>query len=156
MWDKVAKFLGGSIGSFAKDVSDIADKFIRTKDEKAEFKKALIELKHKQETEGQRFSLKAEHEFNQRIKDMEGTASDLQHFWLGKAVLFCRGLQRPMWGFFVMFLDWKVFAGDWTIKEGSKTEMAFFIINFLVLGFLFGERAVKNVGPLIAQLFGKK
>lgn len=156
MFDKISKFIGGNLGQFAKDAAGIVNQFVHTKDEKVKAEHALLELKHKHEMAGQRFSLEAENEFNNRVKDLEGTASDLSHFKLGKLVLFFRGLQRPLWGFFVMFLDWQIFAENWTIKEGSKIEMAFFIINFLVLGFLFGERAVKNVGPLVAQMFGKK
>ncbi len=156
MFDKISKFIGGNLGQFAKDAASIVDRFVETKDEKSKIKRELIELAHKQEMEVQKKIFEAEHEFNQRIKDMEGTAKDLtQAGWLGKIVLFFRGLQRPLWGYGVMFMDVMVFSERWNLIEGSGKESAFWVINFLVLGFLFGERAVKNVGPLVAQMFGK-
>jgi hypothetical protein len=103
--------------------------------------------------------------FDDRIKEMEGTAKDLQQFgWLGKIVIFLRGMQRPLWGFFVLYLDYMVFIGNkWPtvgMQQGPENvgldfKSAFWIINFLVLGFLFGERAMRNVLPLIQQRLGK-
>lgn len=158
MFDKISKFIGGNIGQFAKDAASIVDRFVQTKDEKSEIKRALIELAHKQEMEVQEKIFEAEHEFNERIKDMEGTAKDLnQSGWAGKFVLFLRGAQRPLWGYAVIYMDFMIFSGRWAIpEENPQLQNAFWIINFLVLGFLFGERAVKNVGPLVAQMFQKK
>ncbi len=34
-------------------------------------------------------------------------------------------------------------------------NVAMIVINVLVLGFFFGERALKNLMPMIAQVFGK-
>ena len=92
--------------------------------------------------------------FNSKIKDMEGTASDLKTIpVIGAMVIFLRGLQRPVWGFATLYLDFKSFSGDWTLTE--KQDIALIVINLLVLGFLFGERALKNVMPLINAYFGK-
>lgn len=59
-------------------------------------------------------------------------------------------------------MDFMVFSGAWKIDEfvkivgnntiGTNIESAFWMINFLVLGFLFGERAMKNVLPLFKGL----
>jgi hypothetical protein len=52
-------------------------------------------------------------------------------------------------------MDFMVFSGQWPLT-GSTTQnaansldlqSAFWVINFLVLGFLFGERAMRNVMP---------
>lgn len=100
-------------------------------------------------------------EFDQQIKDMEGTAADLkQAGWPGRVILFLRGAQRPIWGFFVMVLDFMVFSGKWklatlTAAAGLDVTSAFWVINFLVLGFLFGERAAKNVLPLLGPMIQK-
>jgi lipopolysaccharide export LptBFGC system permease protein LptF len=44
---KVGEFLGGAGGGIIKQVSEVADTFIQTKEEKAEFKLKLKELEHK-------------------------------------------------------------------------------------------------------------
>ena len=106
--------------------------------------------------EQEKLALEQDAEFNKRIKEMEGTASDLiQAGWLGKVILFFRGMQRPLWGYSVLVLDFMIFSGKWKLPEisvaagdvvsGADVESAFWWINFLVLGFLFGERATKNV-----------
>jgi hypothetical protein len=92
-------------------------------------------------------------EFNQRIQEMEGTANDLKSIsFFGPIVIFLRGCQRPVWGYATLYMDFMVFSGRW--KELSEMqESALWVINLLVLGFLFGERAVKNIMPLVAQYF---
>jgi len=93
-------------------------------------------------------------EFNSRLKDMEGTAKDLKSIpVLGPIVIFLRGTQRPVWGFATLYLDYKWFSGDWTLDDQQGSAAA--IINLLVLGFLFGERAIKNLEPLLLKLFAK-
>lgn len=155
MFDKILNLFKGT---FVKDVGNVIDRFVQTKGEKEEAKRIMAELVHSQEMELQKFSLEAEQTFNQRIKDMEGTAKDLnQSGWMGRIVLFLRGAQRPLWGYAVIYMDFMIFSSRWTIPgENPQLQNAFWIINFLVLGFLFGERAVKNVGPLVAQMFQKK
>lgn len=92
---------------------------------------------------------------NQRIAEHEGTASDLKAIpFFGPLMIFLRGLQRPVWGFATLYMDFLWFA-EWTTLTG-KQESALMIINVLVLGFLFGERAIKNVMPLVIKLFEAK
>ena len=97
----------------------------------------------------------ADTEFNTRIKEMEGTASDLKTIpIIGAVVIFLRGMQRPIWGFATLYMDFKSFSGGWELTE--KQDVVLLAINILILSFLFGERAVKNVLPLIGAYFGKK
>ena len=87
-----------------------------------------------------------------RIGQLEGTASDLKAVpVLGPAMLFMRGAQRPVIGYAMMYLDYMVFSGAWTVKEGPMMNL-FFLMNALVLAFLFGERAIKNVAPMIGDM----
>ena len=37
---------------------------------------------------------------------------------------------------------------------GLDVQSVFWVINFLVLGFLFGERAMRNILPLLQQRMG--
>ena len=98
----------------------------------------------------------AEQSLNERIAMYEGTASDLKSIpILGPLMLFIRGAQRPVWGFAVLWMDYGVFSGAWKIADPTITN-AFWIINFLVLGFLFGERAVTNIMPFFIQMMKAK
>jgi len=92
---------------------------------------------------------------NQRIAEYEGTAADLKAIpFFGPVMIFLRGLQRPVWGFATLYMDFLWFA-EWTVLT-QKQESALMVINVLVLGFLFGERAIKNVMPLITKMFEAK
>jgi hypothetical protein len=100
-------------------------------------------------------AITAEEVLTSRIAQLEGTASDLKSVpFVGPMVLFLRGLQRPLWGYATLFMDYMWFS-EWTTLT-SKQESALMAINILVLGFLFGERAIKNVMPLITKLFEAK
>ena len=95
-------------------------------------------------------------QLDKRIADQEGTAKDLKTIpILGPLILFARGAQRPVWGFATLWMDAKwFFEVGLTFSEQQQT--ALIVINVLVLGFLFGERAVQNLTPMIVQVFGKK
>lgn len=151
MFDKI---LGLFTSKVIPQVGDLLYKFIPTKEKRDEAQRELVSLMHNNEMEVQRFTLEAEQTFNQRVKDLEGTATDLKQFgWVGKTVIFLRGLQRPIWGFGTLYMDYMIFSKEWVIpNEDQQLKSAFWIINFLVLVFLFGERAVKNVGPLVIQM----
>jgi len=122
--------------------------------------KANIELKMKNiELEYQRMVenalVEASESLNKRIAINEGTAKDLLALpIIGRILLFCRGAQRPIWGFGVLYMDYMVYSGAWSLKEGQEAS-AFWVINLLVLGFLFGERTVKNLTPLILGFMGR-
>jgi len=94
-------------------------------------------------------------EFNARIKDMEGTAADLKAIpILGPFMLFLRGSQRPVWSFATMYYDFLWFSNTDAFSEQQGT--ALMVVNCLVLSFTFGERALKNLEPLIKNVFGKQ
>ncbi len=125
-------------------------------EQQANVKLQLENLAIKKQSQLDKAANEAERNLNDRIAQHEGTAKDLLALPLiGRVVIFARGCQRPLWGFFTMYADLMWFSNDW----GALTDLqgkALLIINFLVLGFLFGERAIKNVMPLIIQYFGKK
>ncbi len=110
-----------------------------------------IEQDKRQQTD--KALLDAELMLTERISKLEGTASDLKSLpVVGRLMLFARGCQRPVWGFFTMYLDWCWFS-EWTLSE--KQQLALIVVNILVLGFLFGERAIRNLTPLISRLFNR-
>ena len=66
-----------------------------------------------------------------------------------------RQLLRPAWCVGVLFFDLNVFSGAWPLSPDSRVESCFWLVNFLVLGFLFGERSLANLLPLAAAWMGR-
>ena len=156
MFEIIRKLFGGDKGVVG-GISDIVDKFVTTKEEKAAIKLELTKFLHQKEIEARELTYKEQQQFNERIKQLEGTASDLnQSGWLGRVVLFFRGAQRPIWGFAAMYIDFMVFSGRWTINPNTEISSAFWILNGLVLGFLFGERALLNIAPKVKDIIATR
>lgn len=156
LWNKLIDSVGGSLVGNIVDTVKAYFPPSMSDQEKAALEFKVREVAHKQELSLLQATNHMEAEFNQRIKDMEGTASDLKAIKvIGPLVIFLRGLQRPVWGFATLYIDYQVFAGEWKLLADSKQDAAFLVINLLVLGFLFGERALKNVGPVIERMIKK-
>ena len=159
LFAKVADFLAGGMGS--KIVDTVKDYFppSMSDQEKAQVNQAILQSAREHEVRLLTLAQEGQEEFNERIKDLEGTAADLQQAgWFGKVIIFLRGAQRPVWGFGVLILDFQVFSGAWQLRPldvggGQVVDLVstFWAINLLVLGFLFGERAAKNILPLLQQ-----
>ncbi|HAS88284.1 MAG TPA: hypothetical protein DCS48_03125 [Desulfovibrio sp.] len=128
---------------FPPDMSE-ADKM------KAQMKiKAVADRKEK---EMMTMAMQADKDLTDRIAKLEGTAQDLKQLpVVGRFIIFARGCQRPLWGFATLYMDFLWFTA-WKLTE--KQETALCIINLLVLGFLFGERTIKNLEPLMMKIFG--
>lgn len=148
----MADFFAGGLGSSIVDT--VKDYFPPSMSdaEKADLSFRINEAANKQANEAAKLANEADTEFNQRIKDLEGTANDLKSIpVIGPIVIFLRGCQRPVWGYSTLYMDYMVFSDEWTSLSETQ-ESALWIINLLVLGFLFGERAIKNLMPLIERL----
>lgn len=152
---KVTDFVGGSLFKeikntiteyFPPDLSPV---------QKAEIEHKLTIFLHEKELEANRILNDAAAQLDKRIAVQEGTAADLKTIpVLGHILIFARGSQRPVWGFATLYMDFK-----WLFEPGTFTEQqqtAMIVINVLVLGFLFGERTIKNLEPLIMNVFGRK
>ena len=150
----IGNFLGGSI---FKEIKETAMAYFppdATPQQRAEFQLKMEQLTAEKLIEANKMLSEAETNLNKRIAEQEGTASDLKGIPIfGTVVLFLRGMQRPIWGFATLFMDYKWFFEVHTFTEQQQTAMI--IINILVLGFLFGERTIKNLEPLIIKVFGK-
>jgi hypothetical protein len=152
---KIGDFVGG--GLFKEVKSLVQDYFPpdMSPQQRAELEIKLQEIAASKEIQASRLILEAEQALTQRITQLEGSAQDLRAVPLvGPLVIFLRGLQRPLWGYAVLYIDFMWFSGKWSL-EGQQ-ESAMWVINLLVLGFLFGERAVQNLAPLISELISKK
>ncbi len=150
-FSKVVDFFSGGMGD--KIVNTVKDYFPpdMSEKERAQLENAIRQSARDHELKLTALAQEETAKFNQRIKEMEGTTKDLKQFgWIGSIVIFLRGLQRPFWGFGTFYLDIVWLFGTNTFSE--KQELALVLINVLVLGFLFGERAMKNVAPLLARI----
>jgi len=149
--------LNAATGGLSDTVIDIVDDVLGgnedsglSPDQRAKVKIAVEREVTKREVNAARASIDAERVLNERIAALEGTASDLKALpVVGRLVIFLRGAQRPVWGFGSLYMDYMVFSKKWPLTPESYEEIAFWTINFLVLGFLFGERAVKNILPMV-------
>ena len=150
---KAIDFLSGGAGSAIVDTVKGYFPPSMSEQEKAELSMRITEASNKQANEAAKIINEAQAELNQRIKDMEGTAKDLKSVpFIGPIVIFLRGCQRPMWGYSTLYMDFMVFSDRWKTLTETQ-ESALWVINLLVLGFLFGERAIKNIMPLVSQYF---
>lgn len=149
---KAADFFSGGLGSAIVDT--VKDYFPPSMSdlEKAELSMRINDAANKQANAAAKIANEAQAEFNDRIKEMEGTAKDLKAIpFIGSIIIFLRGCQRPVWGYATLYIDFMVFSGKWTTLTETQ-ESAVWVVNLLVLGFLFGERAIKNIMPLAERL----
>ena len=99
----------------------------------------------------------ADKTFNDRMIAMEGATEDLRSVpIIGAFIILLRGAQRPVWGFATLYIDLMVFSHTWKIERESLESATFLAVNILVLTFLFGERAVKYILPVVMRYFGVK
>lgn len=153
---------GGSniAGGLAKEIfSTVKDYFPpdMTPEKKAQLQIDIDRLAFDKEKAVTAAIADSEKAVNDRIALYEGTASDLKSIpVLGAVMLFLRGAARPIIEYSCIFMDYEVFSGAWIMQPGSQMAAAFYVINLLVLGFLFGERAVKNVAPFITDMIAAK
>jgi hypothetical protein len=154
---KVTDFLaGGTVKTIVDTVKDYFPPSMSEK-EKADLSLVINNAAHQREKEILQLANEADREFNQRIKEMEGTAADLKSVpFFGTLIIFLRGTQRPIWGFFTLYADFMVLSKTWDITQDPQLKAMLIVVNVLVLTFLFGERAVKNVMPFIMEFFGAK
>lgn len=152
----VAKFFGGDTGK--EVVGFIRDRFPGKMSE-AELAEVAAET-DKREMEREKnvmdWAREQDQQFFTFTKDMEGTAADLRTIpYVGGLIIFLRGAFRPIFAYFTLYLDavWMLTetSDSWTDQQNT----AMIVINVVVLVFFFGERTVKNLMPLIAQVFGR-
>jgi hypothetical protein len=154
LFSTVADFVGGGLFKEVKDTvmaylpPDMSDL------QKAEFNLKVSEALAQKQSEANKMLSEASAQLDKRISEQEGTAADLKVLgWVGKPIIFLRGVQRPLWGYATLWIDVQWFFGSYIMSD--KQNLALIVINILVLGFLFGERAVLNLQPLIEKVFSK-
>ncbi len=92
----------------------------------------------------------------ERMSAMEGTASDLKAIPIaGPIMLFVRGSQRIIISYGVAVLDFDWLTGGMATLNYMQQRLML-TASLLVFVVLFGERAVKNLAPLVISLLGQQ
>jgi hypothetical protein len=92
----------------------------------------------------------------ERVAQLEGTASDLKAVpILGPAMLFLRGSQRIVIGYGTAWLDYEWLVGALG-PIGDMQQRLLMMASLLVFAVLFGERAIKNVAPVIVDILAAR
>lgn len=156
IFDKLADLFGGGL---VNSVLDTVKAYLppgMTPQQEGELKLELERMAFEKQKQADAMLADAERQVTERISLLEGTATDLRAVPLvGPLMLFARGIQRPVWGFAVLYADMMWFSGRWgTMSE--QQESSLWVINLLVLGFLFGERAVANLAPIISEVMARR
>jgi hypothetical protein len=148
--DKLSQVAGGGIG---KAVTAVLDRVAMDPLKKRQLEMELLQVTQKHEIDLMRAATEAEVALTGRIKDLEGTSTDLRSIPIvGPAMLFLRGSFRPLFSYGVLVADWKVFSGKWTCPSNDLL----LAINLIVLVFYFGERTIKNLMPLFTKFLEVK
>ena len=152
---KLTDFVGGSL---FKEIKEGVMSYFppdMTPQQKADAELKIQQFLHQKQLDANNILNESANQLNQRINEQEGTAKDLKAIpVLGSFIIFLRGVQRPLWGFATLYIDNRWFFGNGEFTEQQQTAMI--AINVLVLGFLFGERTIKNLEPTIIKVFGKQ
>lgn len=154
--DKISGLFGGSLADSVLDTVRAYFPPGMTPQQEAELKLELERLAFEKQKQADAMLADAERHVTERISLLEGTATDLRAVpVIGPIMLFMRGAQRPVWGFAVLYADMMWFSGKWGAMT-TQQESALWVINLLVLGFIFGERAVANLAPVISDIMSRR
>lgn len=156
IFDKIASLFGGGL---VDSVIKTVEKYLppdMSPAEKASMELELQRMAFEKQKQADAMMADAERRVTERISLLEGTATDLRSVpVIGPVMLFMRGAQRPVWGFAVLYADMMWFSGRWGVMT-TQQESALWVINLLVLGFIFGERAVANLAPVISDMMSRR
>jgi hypothetical protein len=143
--------LGG--GDLFSNIVDTVKEYIPSEQAKLEMQLKVQTLAYDHELKVLEATNEAEKTFNEKIAQYEGTAADLKAVpVIGPVMLFARGSVRPCFCFYTLYMDYMVMSGLWDLDMGTVRGNVFVIMNTLVLGFHFGERALQNIMPLITNM----
>lgn len=151
--EKILDVIGGGLVSGIIDVAKSYFPPDMSEAQKLEAEMKMLQIKASVDLQIQEMLNESERAFNDRIIQMDGTAEQLKSvFFIGPLIILLRAIQRPLWGFGTLYMDWMVFSDTWKIPTDSREDLCFLSINLIVLIFLFGEKAFKNIAPVIERL----
>lgn len=156
IFDKIASLFGGGLVDSMLDTVKAYFPPGMTPQQEAELRLSIERLAFEKQKQADSMLADAERQVTERISLLEGTATDLRVVPIvGPLMLLMRGMQRPVWGFAVLYADAMWFSGKWG-SMSEQQESSLWVINMLVLGFLFGERSVANLAPIISEVMARR
>ena len=152
---------GGFSGLAETVVNTVAGQFPEkmSESEKKQLEVEIQKLVHQREIETMKAWNEQESNFQNFTKEMEGSVSDLKAIpIIGSIIIFLRGAFRPLMAYGVLYTDIMVFSGSWNIQLmtgviAPQVMSLLWVVNLIVLTFYFGERAIKNLSPIIEKMF---
>jgi len=157
-WLKSLGNLLSGDGLIAKGLDFVNDRWPpdMSEEQRRRMEVVVKDMLHQQQVELLNAARKDEQLFNERTIALEGTARDLQSIpFIGSIVIFARGMFRPAFSYMTAYIDWIYFSTD-TTGWSEQQQTLLLAMNLLVLVFFFGERAMKNIMPLITNAFAVK
>lgn len=116
----------------------------------------LLQLENQRAKDEADADNEADRVLNARMAAMEGTAADLKAVPIaGPLMLFLRGSQRILIGYGTAWLDFDWLTGGMQTLNDLQQRLLL-TASLLVFVVLFGERAVKNIAPLVIDLLGQR
>lgn len=178
LFDSIKKLLTGSNKDLTSKVIDVTKDYLPT--DMTDKSKMDLNMAISQEIKNHELAiLEQAHletiEFNNQLKATEGTASDLLQAGLpGRILLFIRGSQRIIYNIAILVIDiiWlftdKIHLTTMQIPDPSypgklltvadpitSAKLTVLVtLNLLAMSFLYGERAFKNLTPMITTVVG--
>lgn len=144
----------GAIAGFADTAVQLIKDYFppdMSAEKKAKLEMALKEQACKEDLRQQELALKEREQFQTRIKELEGSAEELKGLpVVGRVILFLRGVQRPLWGLGTFYLNYLFLTGQ--LPNPQQVQILLYIMNMLVLGFLFGDKAAASIKPMLANV----
>jgi hypothetical protein len=167
----IGSILKGAAGIITGGLGDLPGKIMDTvagqfPDKMSEAEKKAMEVEIMKVTNKTQIDMMSawneqEKQFQDFTKEMEGSAQDLKSIpVIGHIIIFLRAAFRPVLSFAIGYADMMIFSGSWNLTEsaGANAEQAWsllWVTNAIILSFYFGERAMKNLGPLIEKIIEK-
>jgi len=155
IFGEIAKLATGGIGGQVLDIIERQFPGKLTPQEQSELSVTLERMEMEREQQANNAIAEAERSLNERVAEYEGTASEIKDMWLvGPLVILMRSLFRPICSYVTLYLNFVYFTSvnDWS----PETTNLLVVIDVIVFGFWFGERAVKNVLPIVLAWMDKR
>lgn len=146
----------GSADDAVRAIAQSPELALQLQKEVMAHKERLEEIAARREAADAEADNRADELLTQRIALLEGTASDLKALpYLGSFMLLLRGMQRLIISYGTAYADWIWLTGGFG-EIGELQQRLLFSASMLVFVVLFGERAIKNVAPLVIELMNTK
>ena len=155
VFSKLVDVVTGGVGDRVLDVIERQFPGKLSASEQAALQKELALIDNAKAVEANTAIQEAAETLNRRIAEHEGTASEIKDIWvIGPLIILARSMFRPTCSYVTLYIDYQYFKAPKAFPEDAGTLLL--VMNFIILGFWFGERTVKNLMPIIMAWLAKR